>query len=430
MTKHPAGHDPLTSEFGWPLPRRKQHFEDLKEGVTHHRQISFMDAEIRLPVFRVPLNLPKYRMLNGRTASAQQEWLARNPDKPDDFFEQDPESEEVQRIQHELLSKVVGGAGLLKYFTQPENKQKEPLYLDCNGFVVNGNRRLCTWRRLVKEDTARYRHFEHIDVIVLPPADEKAIDKLEGELQVEPDIREDYTWDSLANMMKQRQAKHGLDTKQIADFYRKKESEVNELLDMLEYAAVYLEKRGKARQWSEVSDKQFAFQQMVKKRESLANAGSKRLFEEMAFILIDDPEGGRLYEAIPDAHKHFEAIKRALLEAFPVAAPRASHELDLLGGGAVDSADLPLAEEIGRDEESRRKAHGTIRDQIELAKFVAKERKSADFLLTQLRKANELVQNAIAGGLRPESDRTGVEPQIRAIELGLGRIRKWLTENA
>lgn len=417
------------NEFGWPLPKRKQHFDEVKGGATQHRQIDFMDTAFTLPVLRVPINLPKYRMLNGRTASAQQEWLAKHVDKPEDFFRQDPESDEVQRVQHELLGKLVSGAGLLTYFKQVENKQKEPIVLDCNGFVINGNRRLCAWRTLLKEDQKRYGHLAHIDVIVLPPGDDKAIDKLEGQLQVEPDIRDDYTWDSLANMMKIRQDLHGLDTQALGEFYKKKESEVKELLDMLDYAAVYLEKRCKPRQWSEVADKEFAFRQMVKKREQFGSAGEKRLFEEVAFVLIDDPEGGRLYEAIPDAHKYFEIIRKGLLDVFPVTAA-AGEGLDILGGAVVTSTDVPLAQEIGKDDDSRRKAAAIIRDLIELTKLLDKEKKSVDFLLTQLQKANGFIQNGITAGLRPESRREGVEPQLVAIEQGLARIRKWLTENA
>jgi hypothetical protein len=422
--------DPSANEFGWPLPKRKQHFEDIQDGATQHRQLDFMDKAWTLPVLRVPINLPKFRLLNGRTASAQQEWLAKHPDKPNDFFRQDPESDEVQRVQHELLGKLVSGAGLLTYFKQAENKQKDPIILDCNGFVINGNRRLCAWRTLLKEDPQRYGHLAHIDVIVLPPGDDKAIDKLEGELQVEPDIRDDYTWDSLANMMKIRQELHGLDTKALAEFYKKRESEVKELLDMLDYAAVYLEKRGKPHQWSEVSDKEFAFRQMVKRREQIGSAGEKRLFEEIAYVLIDDSEGGRLYEAIPDAHKNFEKIRDGLLDAFPVSDADAGDGLDILGGASVASPDVPLAQEIGKDEASRKRAGGIIRDLIEMLKLLDKEKKSADFLLIQLQKANSFVQNAITGGLRPESRKSGVEEQIAAIDQGLSRIRKWLAQNA
>lgn len=422
--------EPFNPEFGWPLPKRKQHFEDIKTGAQYQHQIDFMDKRLTLPVLRVPIGLPKYRMLNGRTASAQEEWLAKHPEKPEDFFRQDPESEEVQRVQHELLFKLVGGAGLLSYFKQPQNVQKEPIILDCNGFIINGNRRTCAWRTLLKDDSTKYAHFSHVDVIVLPPGDDKAIDKLEGALQVEPDIRDDYTWDSLANMMKVRQTLHGLDTVSLADFYRRKEADVKELLDMLDYAAVYLDERGKVRQWSEVSDKEFAFRQMVKKRGSLSSAGEKQLFEQVAFSLIDDPEGGRLYEAIPDAHKHFDVIKAALLEAFPVTQPSQGDGLDLLGGNPVSSVDVPLAVEIGKDEASRRKAAGIVKDQLEVMKLIDKEKKSADFLLSQLQKANTLIQNATTAGLRPDARKAGVEQQIQAIEQGLNRIRTWLSKNA
>lgn len=422
--------DASASEWGWPLPKRKQLFEDLKAGSAHSRQLEFMGKLWALPVLRVPIHAPKYRLLNGRTASAQEEWLAKHPDKPEDFFTKDPESDEVQKVQHELLEKLIKGAGLLPYFKEAENKQKEPIILDCNGFVINGNRRLCAWRNLYKEDKSKYGHLSHVDVIVLPPADEKAIDKLEGELQVEPDIRDDYTWDSLANMMKIRQKLHGLDTKSLADFYKKRESDVKELLDMLDYAAAYLEKRGKAHQWSEVSDKEYAFRQMVKRREGFGDAGQKKLFEEIAYVLIDDPEGGRLYEAIPDAHKYFDKIRKGLLDVFPVTASGDGGGLDILGGGTVTSVDVPLAQEISKDEETRKKASAIIRDLIEYLKLLDKENKSSDFLLIQLQKANGLVQNGITGGLRPESKKAGVEEQIKAIEKGLAEIREWLAKNA
>jgi hypothetical protein len=426
MSKSPT--DSSAAEFGWPLPKRRQHFEDVKSGASHHQRIDFMDARLTLPVLRVPINLPKYRMLNGRTASAQQEWLAKHPDKPTDFFLQDPESDEVQRVQHELLGKLVTGAGLLTYFKQANNKQKEPLVLDTNGFVINGNRRLCAWRTLLKEDAKKYGHFEHIDVIVLPPGDDRAIDKLEGELQIEPEIRDDYTWDSLANMMRIRQALHGLDTGKLAEFYRRKKNEVEELLDMLDYAAKYLADRGMPRQWSEVSDKEFAFRQMVRKRESLNTAGEKQLFEAVAFVLIDDPEGGRLYEAIPDAHKNFELIKSALAQAFPVSAPGQQDGLDILGGAPVASMDVPLALAIDKDEESRKKAAGVVKNLIDMTKLLDKEKKSADFLISQLQKANTLIQNAVTAGLRPESRNDGVAQQLSAIEQGIARIKKWLSK--
>ena len=83
-----------------------------------------MDKGLDLPVLRVPVNLPKYRLLNGRTASAQEEWLAKHPDKQEDFFRQDPESDEVQRVQHELLGKLVTGS-LDCYVLQAPGEQTE-----------------------------------------------------------------------------------------------------------------------------------------------------------------------------------------------------------------------------------------------------------------------------------------------------------------
>jgi thiamine kinase-like enzyme len=85
---------------------------------------------------------------------------------------------------------------------------------------------------------------------------------------------------------------------------------------------------------------------------------------------------------------------------------------------------------IGKDEESRKKAAGIVKNLIEMTKLLDKEKKSADFLIQQLQKANTLLQNAVTAGLRPESRTEGVEQQLEAIEQGVGRIRKWLVQDA
>ena len=198
-------------ELGWSLVKRREHIKELLQaGAIAEHRLEFQDRLQNLPVVTVPIGLPKYRLLNGRTASLQQEWLSENPDKSEDFFQRDPELTEAQEIQHQLLTKLIHGAGLLAYFRDTKNKQKEYIILDAHGYVINGNRRLCAWRTLLSQDGDAYGHFGHVDAVILPPCDDKAIDKLEGALQIEPDIRDDYTWDSLANMMQDRKKLHRL----------------------------------------------------------------------------------------------------------------------------------------------------------------------------------------------------------------------------
>jgi len=141
--------------------------------------------------------------------------------------------------------------------------------------------------------------------VVLPHSDDKEIDRLEASLQIEKDIRADYTWDAMANMMKQRQLLHQLSDENLAAFYDMKVSEIKMNSEMLRYAEEYLKSRGKENRWSSVSGSEEAFRKIVEKRQNLASVGEKELFKEVAFVLIDNPEevGGRLYDAIPNAQK-------------------------------------------------------------------------------------------------------------------------------
>jgi len=415
-------------EYGWPLHKRQSYFVDFEKNPQSKRyeaKIQFMDQLLIRPVCRFPLNLPKYRLSNGRTSSSQLEWLSSHPEKQKDFFLNDPEREEVQEIQHELLKKLIQAKELLPFFENSENKQEDYIILDHLGFVVNGNRRLCTWRELYKKDGTKYSHYEYIDVIILPPSDTKAIDKLEAVLQVEPDIRADYSWHALANMMLNRMRLHGLDEKALADFYDRSESEVKNYIDMRNYAEEYLISRNKEGKWSELED-EYAFDQLVKKRKLLDSVGDKRLFEVLAFTLIDDPTGGRLYKFIPDLYKYRETINEKLLEKFPINLVD-NTQSDLLGSNIEEELNLNLANVI--DEENNRKiALDIIKDTIETQNYLRKEENTAKYVLKQLQKANALIQSALAGTKHHDTTKDGVKETISSIEIGLNVIKKWLDE--
>jgi hypothetical protein len=127
--------------------------------------------------------------------------------------------------------------------------------------------------------------------------------------------------------------------------------------------------------------------------------------------------------------KHFEPIKEGLLQAFPVTPVAVGDKASLFGGPSVTSIEIPLALEIQKPENGPR-AREVIREVIESQKALEKDKKSADFLLNQLKKANTCVQNAISSGLKPEANKTGVAEQIGSIEAGLSRIKGWLRRDA
>lgn len=421
-------------EFGWALPKREEYVRDAEPRAVETSRIRFLGDYMTRPLFPVPIGLPKYRLKNGRTISLQAEWLAEHPAEPTDFFRVDPESERAQEEQHSLLLKLIPGRGLEEFFGEPRNKQIEPLILDSHGFVINGNRRLCCWREYYESDRAKYEHLSHVRVIVLPPADERAIDRLEAELQVTQDIREDYTWDTLANMMSERREQHGYTDDELADLYDKKVTEVRELLEMRDYALQYMTSRGKPHHWTMVRGRgtDYAFRKILKARKLSGSALDKRIIENVSFTLLDDAEGlGRLYEAIPKLGEHLPKLKERLREELPVATEQTGASSDptgFFGDELSGEQDAALARAL-EDERNRDIMREVARDIIEEGRIQDAEERNASYVRKKLQRANAEVQAAIHG-INDTSAQSGVREQIAAIEKGLAAIRKWLDGNS
>jgi hypothetical protein len=433
----PPSSTPIKSRFGWPKPARIEEFKKLlaKPGDATTRVV-FQEKTQDIRIVRVPIELPKYRMANGRTASLQSEYLAKNPAAQTDLFSGDAELWDAQEAQHVLLLQLAKQADLQKYFEDTSNKQIDPILLDENGFVVNGNRRLATWRALLSKNPEIYGHFRHIDVAVLPHSEEREIDRLEASLQIEKDIKADYSWDAQANMMLAKQKRDGFSNKEIAELYKMKEGDVQELLDMRSYADEYLRSRNKANFWSQVSEHEFAFRKIVTSRPKISGIGSQEVFKQAAYTLIEKPEdaGGRLYEAIPAIMESLDQVREKLQEEFDVKPAAPDALLDGLFGGVIvaggeKSIDMPLAAEIQKPENAE-KARKIIVEVIESQKQLKKDAKSANYLLDCCAKAQALLAAAVKDGLRPESKLAGVSKQLDQIQAQSDKIRKYLTEHA
>lgn len=426
---------PKGSRFGWPRPSRLEEFETRhKAKDLPTNRVVFQGINQDLPIIRVPIDLPKYRLTNGRTASLQVEHLALNPDLRPDLFTGDPEMWDAQESQHELLLKLGRQSELDKYFADPVQKQVEPLLLDQDGFAVNGNRRLSAWRELLHGDPSKYGHFEHIEVVVLPHATEKDIDRLEAQLQIEKDIRADYSWDAQANMMLAKMERDGIEPAELCLLYKMKETELAQLLDMRSYADEYLRSRGKANIWSEVSGQEHTFQRLVQSRSRLSGVGRKEMFKEAAFALIDEPTAvGRLYTAIPDLAVSLDKVAERLSDEFNVEATTVDDGLDaLFGDGQPDETGERETALIGvlKNPDQWTRAREVIADVLESERQLKKDVKKAGYLLDLCAKANSTLTAAVKDGLRPESKLTGVEKQLSEIERRVAAIRTFLAKHA
>jgi hypothetical protein len=433
---NPPSPTPTNSRFGWPKPKRTEEFKKLMaEPGDATERLEFQGKTQYFRVVRVPIELPKYRLENGRTSSFQSEYLAKNAAARRDLFSGDAELWDAQEVQHQILLELAKQEDLQKYFENVKNQQTHPILLNEYGFVVNGNRRLATWRELFFHAPAKYGHFRHINVAVLPHCEKREIDRLEVNLQIEEDIKADYIWHAHANMMLAQQNADGYSNKELAELHKMKLSEVEELLDMRRYADEYLRSRGKADLWSHVTGHELAFRRIVTSRTKISGIGKQTVFKEAAFTLIDNPNeaGDSLHDAIHNLLLGLDQITEKLsTELKPESTSKAGGLDDFFGGSpssATDSTSIPLAKAI-QQEDNRSTVRKVIAEAIEVQKLLKKESKNAEFLLNCCSKAHALLVAAAKDGLRPESKLAGVQKQLDQIQAQSDKIRKYLKEHA
>lgn len=366
-----------------------------------------------MQIYSVPIDLPKYRLENGRTAAAQIEYLAKHPKIETDVFTKDPEFDTAQEIQHGLLKEMVNEGGLFDYFK--EKDQEMPLILSNRGFVVNGNRRLCALRELKK--------VEYIDVVVLPPADEREIDWLEGKEQIHRDITARYSWYATAIMYRRRLEEHHVTTEQLAQIYEVDEDDISDLLDLLSYGEMYLKDRKKEGQFSELDHAEFALRQLKKHRPKLKTEANKDIYTQLCYILIDKRmPGDRAYQTVADVAKYFGPIVSAIREDFFVSEKDEAVKTTLLG----EEMGAPLGVLKAVKDATNHEAICTIiREIIDSERARDKDTKKANYVLSQLKRASTMLLDTY-GAINSETTQDGVADQLTEIETTLSRFRKWL----
>jgi hypothetical protein len=410
-------------QLGWPYPKRVKFLQELAETKSGHTHgIRFQSKFQHMQIYRVPIELPKYRLKNGRTAAAQIEYLATHSKISRDIFQKDPESEEAQRIQHELLKQMVNDQGLFDYF-KSGHEQELPFILTNTGFIVNGNRRVCAMRELLEEDRKQYERFATVDIVILPQCSEQDIDWLEGKEQIHKDITADYSWVTTAVMYRTRMQEHNQDLEYVASLYEVKRPEISEMLDMLGHAETYLRDRGKEGQYSAVAGAEYAFRQLRKNRARVPGESKKEVYDQLAYSLIDKPEGDRAYKSVADVAKYLDKVLDEIKTEFNLTVssikPTAS---SLLGGGP--SAQVAAALDILGDQKNRERVREIVREVITAETLKEQEAKAEDFVLLQVRKANNALLDAKTG-LKKGGTKEGVSSLLNEIENSIASIRKW-----
>ncbi|KAF0821375.1 hypothetical protein V7200_08565 [Cytobacillus firmus] len=421
--------------YGWTKPKRKKYIEDeirnkdnetSKGAIIRTETIKFKGELITLPVIRVPVELPKYWLLNGRTRSLQVFYKVKN-NLTEDFFN-DTEFIDAQKAQHEFLKKLaVKGVNLFHYFKK--RKQEIPIILTPDGIVINGSRRLCTWRELA--DTG-FAEFMYVDAIILPSSDERDLKKLEFELQKEKDIKVDYDWCSEA-----LDYKNDLDfmtSREISTTYEIEEKKILQKISCLNLAENYLEYIDEKLNYEKVVDAEFAFQKIYELRNKFNENEQykKDIFTTLSFIAMQfqpDSDPGRMWAYILQIHKNIDILIDELDNKYKLSSREntlhCAGELEELFGEADQFENIAISlSELEQKEE----VAGILGDVIETQKEVNKEKDKAKAPMYLIKKTKKLIQRAYQI-LDDKSDIQGLEDELEEIEDITLKIRKVAVKN-
>ena len=178
-----------------PRKTRKSTIKSALDGAAPSHFVPMPDGLVQVPVARIPHDTLIYRLENGRLIAELHEYMHRH-NVSWDKLEQSVEAPETQSLLHGLLMQHAADArGPIFQELKRQKQQIEPLLIDRNGIVINGNRRLAAMRTLLAEDAAACADFADLTVAVLPKDISAAdIDFIEAALQMAPETKLGYGW--------------------------------------------------------------------------------------------------------------------------------------------------------------------------------------------------------------------------------------------
>lgn len=279
-----------------PEHERVEHISNASSSSSDAEKFHFFQSkEIKLPVIRVPIDLPLYRLENYRTRDTQLSLVAHKR-YPSGFFDKSRHEDiDVQRAQHEILidfAKRGKGEDVTAIWNELEKRanQTESLLIAANGIVVNGNRRLCAMRELFASGDPRYSSYSHVNCIVLPSsATEDEILEVEIRLQMAPETKLRYSWITVALACRDLRD-HGHAKSQIADWMRIDEARIDREVSKLDYAELYLtEWLAEPGDYSRLDGTEQAFTQMAVRNNSKSKSAEHReIAQKLDFFLIEN----------------------------------------------------------------------------------------------------------------------------------------------
>ncbi len=214
----------------------------MAQPIGHETTVDvFPGNKIDLPKIQLPIELPVYRMANGRTSIEQLDYLRREK-RPDNFFSNGEENEQAQQIQHQILAELAQKGGdsiavMMKLLR--DGQQSDPLWITPKGVVVNGNRRLAAMRELYAESSKKFVRYSTVECAVLPVMTPEQIEELEIRLQVAPETKLPYGWIHDCLLIEKR-INSGKSEEYVANLMGRRGGDVRAALAALQEVNIYL----------------------------------------------------------------------------------------------------------------------------------------------------------------------------------------------
>ena len=214
-----------------------------KKNAVRTETFLFRSKPIMLDVVRLPIEIPIYRMDNGRTRLKQAEYFLHHKLNPN-YFLKSEEDISAQQIQHSILLELAQDPrGPILEELRHRAAQTESLLATTSGVVVNGNRRLAAMRHLMVNEGEQFREYNFVDLAVLPAeATLEDIEEIESELQEIPETKLEYDWISRRLKLRYRRDVLHFQLERLVKMYRFKSNEdINRELQQLQLAEEYLD---------------------------------------------------------------------------------------------------------------------------------------------------------------------------------------------
>jgi hypothetical protein len=236
---------------------RRQRIASAAAQAVRDHWVTLHDGAVTIPAAPLAQELLVYRVDNGRLLADLEEQLGGEPGALARLHASE-DSMETQTLLHGLLVTKAGDSrGPILQELQRLAVQTEPLLVDNDGVVINGNRRLAAMRRLLAEDPQRYQRFHTPLVAILPPGVSRAdLEFLEASLQMAPDTKLAYGWLERRLKLREQHARLGLADEWIQEAYRLADpAQLEQELAELALAETFLEQfQRQPRRYSSLED--------------------------------------------------------------------------------------------------------------------------------------------------------------------------------